>query len=82
MAKKVIKMVLDTDLNRYGMKPRSFGMGFSHRVLSVNEKIAQRLVSEGRAEFFERKPKRFVNIISGGKTETVTWGEYLKRYRR
>jgi len=82
MAKKVIKMVLDTDLNRYGIKMRSDAMGFSRRVLSVNEKIAQRLVSEGRAEFFERKPKRFVNIISGGKTETVTWGEYLKRYRR
>lgn len=82
MAKKVIKMVLDTDLSRYGMKMRSDAMGFSRKVLSINEDIARRLVSEGRAEFFERKPKRFVNIISGGKTETVSWGEYLKTHRR
>jgi len=93
MAKKVIKMVLDTDLNRYGIKMRSDAMGFSRRVLSVNEKIAQRLVSEGRAEFFERKPKRFVNIeylkgnlkgfniIQEDKIKTISWSDYLK-YRK
>jgi len=82
MGKKVIRMVLDTDLGRYGLKMRSDMMGFSHKVLSVNEGIARRLVSEGRAEFFEKKPKRFVNLMQEGKTKTMSWSDYLKYRKR